>query len=248
MASDLEAVEENGPLRDKYNSVGGLTPGSSFLGYLTGDHIRTLPDGQGQMARFQNGVIYYSPTTGAHPVVGDILAIWAEDGYEASGGFGYPIASQVVNGNRTTQEFQGATLDVVSETFAVEIEVGKGPCIFSSAVDRVHRKQKPPTPFRAGAHVWYNPVSNCPPASEMRAVVSGQLQTLSPQGVWQNRGPLQVSPNHKPGSGGGNWFPVQELCNGTGPLTWRVIGDVDLIGAEDGLYTPVSYGWEIACS
>ncbi|MBY6438621.1 hypothetical protein HQ602_19810, partial [Rhodococcus kroppenstedtii] len=85
---------QNGPLRDKYNSVGGLTPGSSFLGYLTEDHKRTLPDGQGQMARFQNGVIYWHPTHGAHWVNGRTLTIWSQAGYEG-GEYGYPVSDTV---------------------------------------------------------------------------------------------------------------------------------------------------------
>ncbi|WP_308115701.1 hypothetical protein [Rhodococcus sp. BP-241] len=101
---------QNGPLRDKYNSVGGLTPGSSFLGYLTGDHIRTLPDGQGQMARFQNGVIYWSPATGAWPVTGRILDQWAGVGYE-TGPLRYPTAEQVDNGVTIEQSFQGGKLE-----------------------------------------------------------------------------------------------------------------------------------------
>ncbi|MBY6438503.1 hypothetical protein HQ602_19215 [Rhodococcus kroppenstedtii] len=101
----------NGPLRDKYNSVGGLTPGSSFLGYLTGDHVRALPDGQGQMARFQNGVIYYPPTTGAHPVSGPLLDMWAAEGYE-QGAHKYPTADQVnLEAPRIEQQFQIGKLE-----------------------------------------------------------------------------------------------------------------------------------------
>ncbi|MFC7959274.1 LGFP repeat-containing protein, partial [Rhodococcoides kroppenstedtii] len=72
----------NGPIRDKWNAIGGNAPGGSFLGYLTEDHKRTLPDGQGQMARFQNGVIYWHPTHGAHWVNGRTLTIWSQAGYE----------------------------------------------------------------------------------------------------------------------------------------------------------------------
>ncbi|WP_328811794.1 LGFP repeat-containing protein [Rhodococcus sp. NBC_00294] len=101
---------QNGPLRDKYNSVGGLTPGSSPLGYLTGDHIRSLPDGQGQMARFQNGVIYYHPTHGAWPVRGDILSLWGHLGYEASK-YGYPRSDAIDDGTGWfTQTFANGPL------------------------------------------------------------------------------------------------------------------------------------------
>jgi len=95
----------NGPLRDKYNSVGGLTPGSSFLGYLTEDHKRSLPDGQGQMARFQNGVIYWHPTHGAHPVSGQVLTQWASEGYER-GPAGYPVKDQKQLSTGVEQQFQ----------------------------------------------------------------------------------------------------------------------------------------------
>lgn len=101
----------NGPLRDKYNSVGGLAPGGTLLGYLIEDHKRTLPDGQGQMARFQNGVIYWSPNTGAHTVLGGILTKWSQRGYEG-GALGYPTSDGLINadGVGQRQEFQNAAI------------------------------------------------------------------------------------------------------------------------------------------
>ncbi|MGV9748330.1 LGFP repeat-containing protein [Rhodococcus zopfii] len=232
----------NGPIRDKWNTVGGTAPGGSFLGYLTGDEIG-LPDGQGRMARFERGVIYWAPTTGAFPVTGDVLEIWAEEGYEESG-FGYPTGDQTTAGFGFTQPFQGGSIDVMSFTHVVDIGSG-GPCVFQSRTDYVHMKKKPPIPRKAGAHVWYNPVSNCPP--NIRAVVTAQLQILNPQGFWQNRGTQVVNTDAKPGSGAGNWTSVGDLCQGEGPLTWRVVGDVDLIGALDGDYKPISFGKELPC-
>ncbi|MFD6218900.1 LGFP repeat-containing protein, partial [Nocardia salmonicida] len=96
---------QNGPLRDKYNSVGGLTPGSSFLGYLTEDHKRTLPDGLGQMARFQNGVISWHPTYGAWPITGSILNSWEFSSYE-TGSLGYPSSDQYDENGQPAQVFQ----------------------------------------------------------------------------------------------------------------------------------------------
>ncbi|MCK8673935.1 hypothetical protein M1M07_22850 [Rhodococcus sp. HM1] len=78
----------NGPLRDKYNSVGGMAPGGTLLGYPIQDQVG-LPDGQGQMDRFERGVVYWHPTHGAHPVTGRILEIWSSAGYEGSE-YGYP--------------------------------------------------------------------------------------------------------------------------------------------------------------
>lgn len=100
----------NGPLRDKYNSVGGLTPGGTLLGYPIQDQIPQLPDGQGQMARFQNGVIYWHPTYGAHPVVGGVLTQWSASGYE-SGPFGYPIRDErIYTPENSDQQFQNGII------------------------------------------------------------------------------------------------------------------------------------------
>ncbi|WP_307090832.1 LGFP repeat-containing protein [Rhodococcus sp. SORGH_AS_0301] len=96
----------NGPIRDKWNSVGGNTPGGTLLGYVTGDEI-VLPDNQGRMARFQNGVIYWSPNSGAHYVLSAILDKWASLGYE-SGVLGYPLSDELVNPDNIgrRQQFQ----------------------------------------------------------------------------------------------------------------------------------------------
>ncbi len=98
----------NGPLRDKWNSVGAETPGS-LLGYPIQDQI-PLPDGQGQMDRFERGVIYWHPIHGAHPVTGPILDQWSAAGYEQSN-FGYPTADQIsVVGIAHEQQFQTGLL------------------------------------------------------------------------------------------------------------------------------------------
>lgn len=107
----------NGPLRDKYNTVGGLTPGSSFLGYPTQDQIITLPGSPGQMARFQNGVIYWHPTYGAYPVSGLVLAVWAANGYE-TGVYGYPVAdsaADVTPVGSVTQNFQYDNISIAAQ-------------------------------------------------------------------------------------------------------------------------------------
>ncbi|EME67307.1 hypothetical protein G352_00772, partial [Rhodococcus ruber BKS 20-38] len=99
----------NGPIRDKWNSVGGTAPGGSLLGYPIQDQIG-LPDGQGQMDRFERGVIYWHPATGAHEIHGHILATWEVAGYE-SGPFGYPISSPTSTDPDTyVQQFQNGNL------------------------------------------------------------------------------------------------------------------------------------------
>ncbi|WP_338021031.1 LGFP repeat-containing protein [Rhodococcus sp. YH1] len=99
----------NGPLRDKYNSVGGLAPGGTLLGYPIQDQIG-LPDGQGQMDRFERGVIYWHPAHGAHPISGPLLTQWERAGYE-QGTYGYPISDQVSHPNiAVEQQFQNGRI------------------------------------------------------------------------------------------------------------------------------------------
>ncbi|WP_338891372.1 hypothetical protein [Rhodococcus sovatensis] len=100
----------NGPIRDKYNALGGLEPAGTLLGYPTQDQA-PLPDGQGQMDRFERGVIYWSPSTGAHPVAGGIYPVWSNYGYE-TGRYGYPTSDEYPLGNGVVrQDFQNGPID-----------------------------------------------------------------------------------------------------------------------------------------
>jgi uncharacterized protein with LGFP repeats len=64
--------------------------------------------GGGCLTHFQNGSIYYSPATGAHPISGGILSGWAAQGWE-NGAWGYPAASAVATSGGVTQRFQNGT-------------------------------------------------------------------------------------------------------------------------------------------
>ena len=97
-----EAYYVTGAIRDKWGENGWE---QGRLGYPTSDEIK-LPDGQGRMNRFDNGVIYWSPSTGAHPVYGSILDQWARAGYERSR-FGYPTGDPNEGPLATEQQFQG---------------------------------------------------------------------------------------------------------------------------------------------
>lgn len=130
---------QNGPLRDKYNALGGLAPGGTSLGYLTEDHNRALPDGQGQGARFENGVIYWSPATGAHEVTGVPLLLWAASGYEASQ-FGYPTGSEFYDVNEElTQPFQKKVLNASTEITAFGDELYQGKLINSWLLEQARK-------------------------------------------------------------------------------------------------------------
>ncbi|MFC1471200.1 LGFP repeat-containing protein [Rhodococcus qingshengii] len=100
---------KNGPIRDKWNTVGGSEPGGSLLGYITGDEI-PLPDNQGRMARFENGVIYWHPTYGAWMIRGGILNQWEFIGYEG-GTLGYPASDEYVDNGVIKQLFANHLLE-----------------------------------------------------------------------------------------------------------------------------------------
>lgn len=81
-----------GAIRDKYNSLGG--PGG-FLSWPASNEL-VNPDGYGRRSVFVGGLLYWSPTSGAHPMNALFLAKWAGMGYEA-GLMGYPTGDEIVN-------------------------------------------------------------------------------------------------------------------------------------------------------
>lgn len=103
---------KNGPIRDKWNTSGAQTPGS-LLGYPTGDEI-PLPDGEGRMARFERGVIYWHPFFEAHTVTGAMLVAWELSGYEA-GDWGYPASDEYDEGGLPNQIFEHHVVDLTKE-------------------------------------------------------------------------------------------------------------------------------------
>lgn len=78
----------------------------SRLGYPTMSQSCFLPGG-GCFQEFQDGAVYWSPTTGAHPVVGAIRTKWNSTGWEA-GPLGYPTAAENCGlaGQGCGQQFQ----------------------------------------------------------------------------------------------------------------------------------------------
>jgi uncharacterized protein with LGFP repeats len=79
-------VVRNGPIKDLWAST-GYEVGS--LGYPTSS-TGTTADGVGSYQHFENGSIFWSPTTGARVVSGAMRTVWAAGGYER-GPLGYPI-------------------------------------------------------------------------------------------------------------------------------------------------------------
>lgn len=90
------------------------------------------PDGKGRFTKFENGTIYWSPTSGAHAVRGAILDMWHERGAER-GDMGYPTSDEVANPNKpgVVQSFKGGTVYWSSET---------GPRMVEGAILKAYRE------------------------------------------------------------------------------------------------------------
>ncbi|MFT4398082.1 hypothetical protein ACLTEW_24465 [Gordonia lacunae] len=102
-----------GDIRTKYLALGG--PGA--LGWPTTDE-RITPDGKGRYNIFEKGAIYWSPTTGAHPISGLIQLEWSATGYE-TGKYGYPTSDPVKRaGVGDSQKFQKGTINLLGRTEA----------------------------------------------------------------------------------------------------------------------------------
>lgn len=90
------------------------------LGFPRTQELGT-PDGRGRFNHFQNGSIYWTPQTGAHPVSGDILTEWSAQGWEG-GPLGYPTADEIATPGKPgkVQGFEiGAMYSSANGTHAV---------------------------------------------------------------------------------------------------------------------------------
>jgi uncharacterized protein with LGFP repeats len=86
------------------------------LGYPTSNEGTGLKDG-GVYQRYQNGVIMWSPKTGAHIVKGSIRTAWAAQGYE-NGKLGYPTSNEYASAGGVTQNYQGGKIVYKASTGA----------------------------------------------------------------------------------------------------------------------------------
>jgi uncharacterized protein with LGFP repeats len=80
-----------GPIEAAWNAAGAE---QGFLGYPV-QSVSTAADHVGQYARFERGVIFWSPSSGAHQVLGAIGGLWAATGSER-GVLGYPVSDELV--------------------------------------------------------------------------------------------------------------------------------------------------------
>ncbi len=102
----------------KYAQLGGA---GGFLGAATtGENV--APDGIGHYRHYQNGSIYWSPSTGAHESHGAIRALWAAKGWERSF-LGYPMTDETgtPDGVGRYNHFQGGSIYWTPSTGAHEV-------------------------------------------------------------------------------------------------------------------------------
>ncbi len=85
------AHEIHGDIRQEWYHLNGAGS-AGFLGFPISDETGT-PDGIGRFNRFQAGMIYWAPATGAHGIHGAILDRWSALGFERSY-LGYPISDE----------------------------------------------------------------------------------------------------------------------------------------------------------
>ena len=94
-----------GAINATYASLDGA---SGWLGFPTTGE-QTTPDERGRYVHFENGSIYWSPSTGAHAIPGDMFEYWGEHGWEGSD-IGYPAAGATEIDGGYVQEFENGFL------------------------------------------------------------------------------------------------------------------------------------------
>jgi uncharacterized protein with LGFP repeats len=101
----------SGDVLSLYTAIGAER---SVLGYPT-QSLWPTADTVGRFAKFQGGVAYWSPTTGAHVVRGAFLTAWATAGYE-KGYLGYPTKDAYAVSGGSRMDFQHGSITVATAT------------------------------------------------------------------------------------------------------------------------------------
>ncbi|MFE2375251.1 hypothetical protein [Streptomyces sp. NPDC059398] len=122
---------------------------SGYMGYPLTDELKN-PDGIGLRQQFQNATVYWSPSSGAHAVHGNIGWWWGQYGYEA-GVYGYPTSDEYnagqVGGNLddntgVRQDFQSGKYLLWSGGQADAFETCQSACIGYGGITNTKWVQK----------------------------------------------------------------------------------------------------------
>lgn len=113
-----KAVEVHGLILNKWAALGWER---GLLKFPVTDETKT-PDGKGRFNHFENGSIYWHPSTGAFEVHGDIRQKWASLQWER-GFLGYPITDETKtpDGKGRYNHFQGGSIYWSSNFGAFEV-------------------------------------------------------------------------------------------------------------------------------
>jgi hypothetical protein len=98
-----------GPVGPVVNAIDEAYGAAPWLGKRLSDELST-PDGRGRFSSFENGHIYWTPTTGARPIPRLLFETYAKLGFE-TGPLGYPTRFfTVVPNTGDIQAFEGGVL------------------------------------------------------------------------------------------------------------------------------------------
>ncbi|MCW2651298.1 MAG: cold-shock protein [Mycobacterium sp.] len=110
---DLAESLRGGAIYNRWQATGAM---NGPLGAPTTPE--TSGDGPTRYVRFNHGAIYWSPQTGAAPVLGAIYDAWAGQGFER-GPLGLPTSGEIEEPEWIVQNFQHGTLNFDRESSAV---------------------------------------------------------------------------------------------------------------------------------
>ena len=105
-ADDLAQSLQGSAIYDRWQAMGGM---KSALGAPKSSE--STGAGATRYVIFEKGAMYWSPTTGAQPVMGTIYAAWGALGYEHSA-LGLPTSTEIQEPEWVVQNFQHGTLNV----------------------------------------------------------------------------------------------------------------------------------------
>lgn len=127
--ADMAAALEGGAIYARWQELGGM---NSVLGPPTSPEATGADSAH--YATFDKGAMYWSPESGAQPVIGAIYDAWASLGYER-GALGLPTSGEIQEPEWVKQNFQHGTLNLDRQSGTV-IRV----------IDGVAEELPPPSP------------------------------------------------------------------------------------------------------
>lgn len=108
-AADVAEFATGAPAVGQPNGIDDAASANPWLGKRLTDGESVCPDGVGRYAEFENGHIYWSPSTGAQAIPASLFGKYASLGWEA-GPLGYPITAATKLEHGEVQGFQGGAL------------------------------------------------------------------------------------------------------------------------------------------